>query len=176
MCVSHTADHGERGPILPGYGKLHCDLNHSGSFDAASDPPERVESHRMQTVSLTVALLAILLFYGGPFLIVGVWLARWRQRPESPRWRWAMSWVSLSLATVALGAWIGTFSPIPQNGGAAEGLEQFRRGVTTTLTFLSGAFVAALIAKGKGRAWTVASALIIPLQCLMWFGSASIGR
>jgi hypothetical protein len=132
-----------------------------------------VESHWMRTVAL---LASILLFYGGPFLIVGVWLARWRQRPESPRWRWVMSWVSLSLATVALGAWIGTFTPIPQDVGAAEGLERLRRGVTTTLTFLSGAFAAGLIAKGKGRAWTVASALIIPLQFLMWFGLALIGR
>ena len=117
-------------------------------------------------------LALVVLFYGGPLLIVGVWLARWRQRPESPRWRWVMSWVSLALATVALGAWLGTFTPIPPD--PVEGFAPLRHGLTTSLTFLSGAFVAALLAKGKGRAWTVASALIIPLQWLMWFGFSVI--
>ena len=77
-----------------------------------------------------------------------------------------MSWLSLSLATVALGAWIGIFAPIPQDRGVEEGFERLRHGTTTTLTFLSGAFASALLAKGKGRVWTVASTLIIPLQ---WF-------
>jgi len=129
--------------------------------------------HWMQTVAL---LALMLLFYGGPVLIVGVWLTRWRQRPESPRWRWVISWVSLSLATFAVGAWIGTLTPIPQDRDAGEALGRLGHGITTTITFLSGAFVAALIAKGKGRAWTVASALIIPLQWLMWFGLPLIGR
>ena len=129
----------------------------------------------MRTVAIlagTVALLAnFVLLYGGPFLILGVWLARWRHRREFPRWRWVMSWVSLSLATVAIGAWTGTFTNIfPDHLGTGEIIERLRHGVTTSLAFLSCAFVAALLAKGKGRAWTVASALIIPLQWLMWFG------
>jgi hypothetical protein len=120
----------------------------------------------------TVALLArIVLLYGGPFLIIGAWLARWMQTPASPRWRWVMSWVSLSLATVAIGAWTGTFTNIfPDHLVVGEAIERLRHGVNTSLAFLSCAFVAALLAKGKGRAWTVASALIIPLQWLMRFG------
>ena len=81
-----------------------------------------------------------------------------------------MSWVSLSLAIIAIGAWTGTFTNILPDPGAGEGIERLGHGVTTSLTFLSGAFVAALLAKGKGRTWTVASALIIPLQWFMWFG------
>jgi hypothetical protein len=136
---------------------------------------KRVRFSLMRTIALlagTVALLAnFALLYGGPFLIVGVWLARWRHRHEFPRWRWVMSWVSLSLATVATGAWTGTFTNIfPDHLGAGEVIERLRQGVTTSLAFLSCAFVAALLAKGKGRAWTVASAFIIPLQWLMWFG------
>jgi hypothetical protein len=119
----------------------------------------------------TVALLArIVLLYGGPFLIIGAWLARWMQTPESPRWRWVMSWISLSLATVAIGAWTGTFTNIfPHHLVVGEAIERLRQGVNTSLAFLSCAFVAAVLAKGKGRAWTVASALIIPVQCLMSF-------
>ena len=126
-------------------------------------------------VFLLRPLAGIVLLYGSPFLIVGIWLARWRHKPESPLWRWVMSWVSLSLVTVAIGAWTGTFPNIfPDHLGAGGAIERERHGVTISLAFLSCAFVAALLAKGKGRAWTVASALVIPLQWLVWFGPRAI--
>jgi hypothetical protein len=117
----------------------------------------------------TGILASWLLFYASPFLIFGVWLVRLRQTPESPRWRWAMSWVSLSLATAAVGAWLGTFTRAPHDIG--ESLYRMRHGVATTCTFLYCALAAALVAKGKGRVWTVASALVIPFWWLIAFHS-----
>jgi hypothetical protein len=80
----------------------------------------------------------------------------------TPRWRGVMSWISISLATATLGAWTGTLTSIRQEA-IEQIIEHLRHGVNTSLTFSAGAVVAAFFAKGKGRGWTAASALIVPL-------------
>jgi hypothetical protein len=54
-----------------------------------------------------IAFLGVFLFVN-PVLIAWVWFMRLNEIPVSPQWRWVMSWISISLATVAFGAWIGT--------------------------------------------------------------------
>jgi hypothetical protein len=80
-----------------------------------------------------------------------------------------MSWVALLLATAALGAWAATLSNIHQ-ATIERTIKQLGHGVNTSLTFSAGAVVAALLAKGKGRAWAAAaSSCIVPLYFVsMW--------
>jgi hypothetical protein len=125
----------------------------------------------MQKVVILAGLLASLaVYYGHPFLMAGLWLARLpRQKPVSPPWRGVMSWLSLSLASAAFVAWrfvwanMGNMDPVT--------IKYERLGFYAFLAFTSGALVTALLAKGKWRVWTATAALIIPVQYLIWFGS-----
>ena len=109
----------------------------------------------------------IVLLYGNPLLITCLWLMRLAGNgPESPLWRLVLSWLSLSLATAAVGIfWIATLtSAYPQPTAIAP----LRFGFYASLTAASGAVLAALFAKGKGRAWAAVSALIVPFNWIMW--------
>ena len=118
----------------------------------------------MQKFAITAL---IILLYGNPLLIGYLWLTQLTsEKLLSPPWRRVMSWLALSLATAAVGVfWIATLTnafPKP------EAIAPLRIGFYTSLTFASGAVVAALLATGKRRAWTVASALIVALNWVMW--------
>ena len=111
----------------------------------------------------------ITLVCGYPILIACLWLMRLRQGPDSPPWRGVMSWISISLATAALGAWAGTLTGMGQQQHFEQFIQHLRHGVDTGLTFCASTFVAALFAKGRVRVWSAASALIVPIYFfLMW--------
>ena len=98
---------------------------------------------------------------GYAVLVASLWLVQLRQRPVSPRWRGVMSWVSVSLATAALGAWTGTLIG-PRYQTIEQSIRLLRHGTNTSLTFCIGAVVTALLAKGRVRKWTAVSALMGP--------------
>jgi hypothetical protein len=120
-----------------------------------------------------IAFLGVFLFVN-PVLIAWVWFMRLNEIPVSPQWRWVMSWISISLATVAFGAWIGTATNVPQKTIELT-IEQLRYGVNTGLEFSFSAVVAALFANGRGRSLTAASALIPTLVYpISWVASVSL--
>jgi hypothetical protein len=120
-------------------------------------------------------LLAGTFLFVDAVLIACLWLIRLKESPVSPRWRWIMSWASISLATAALGAWIGTLTYLHQKT-IEQTIHQTQHGVHVGLALSLTAVVAALLAKGKGRSWTAASALIIPgFIYPIWVASAVLG-
>jgi hypothetical protein len=76
-----------------------------------------------------------------------------------------MSWVSLSLATVAVGAWIGTWTSLNQ------GILHTRPDFSIIVTFVCAALATALVAQGKGRVWAVGAAFILPFWWFMFLHS-----
>ena len=114
----------------------------------------------MRTFELWM-MLEIALLLGYPILVASLWLMRFRQGRVFPPWRGVMSWVAVSLATAALGAWTGTFFFARQTT-IEQSIQHLRNGVNTSLTFCASAVVAAFLAKGKVRVWTAVSALIVP--------------
>jgi len=133
---------------------------------------KRVESFGMWYVSM---LVSIALLCGYPILIACLWLMRLRQMPQSPRWRGVMSWVSISLATAALGAWTGTLTGM-HHQNLEQLIQHLHHGVNTSLAFCAAAFVTALFAKGKVRVWSAVSALVVPLYfSLGWIASRYSG-
>jgi hypothetical protein len=120
-----------------------------------------------------IAFCGVFLFVN-PVLIACVWFMRLNEIPVSPQWRWVMSWISISLATVAFGAWIGTATNVPQKTIELT-IEQLRYGVNTGLAFSSTAVAAALFANGRGQSLTAASALIPTLVYpISWVASATL--
>jgi hypothetical protein len=120
-----------------------------------------------------IAFCGVFLFVT-PVLIAHVWFMLLKEIPASLQWRWVMSWLSISLATVAFGAWIGTASNFPQET-IEQTIEQLRYGVSISLAFSFSAAGAALFAKGKGRSLTAASALIPTLVYpISWVASVSL--
>ena len=114
------------------------------------------------------ALLAILgiLLYGNPLLILALWYTRLAGSvPTIKRWRSAMSWASLTLATIALVSfWVFGFAAhYPQPISNLVRLILF-------LCFFStaGALVTALLGEGKLKWWIVLSSVLIPFNFLAW--------
>jgi hypothetical protein len=116
--------------------------------------------------AVLVAALIVLL-YLNPILIAWVWLRQvTKRRPVSPKWRTAMSWLSLSFTTIAVvifwTATLGSRYPEPSSRSA------LRLGLYSSLTFATAAIVTAFLGEGKERKWAAISAFIIPLNWVMW--------
>jgi len=77
-----------------------------------------------------------------------------------------MSWLSLSLATIAVvifwTATLGSHYPEPSSRSA------LRLGLYSSLTFATGAIVTAFLGEGNERKWAAISAFIVPLDWVMW--------
>jgi hypothetical protein len=109
----------------------------------------------------------VVLLYVNPLLIACIWLMRLtEQKLISSLWRSRMAWTSLSLATAAVGIfWVATLSnkyPEP------HAIASLRLGFNLSLIAAVSALLAAALAKGRGRVLTAVSALIAPLNWIMW--------
>ena len=109
----------------------------------------------------------IALVYLNPFLLIWLWLRRLLKRsPVGRMWKAVMSWAALSLSTLAVGAFWIAASLARYPDPSPHKIVQI--GFCSSLISAAGAIVAALLGEGKERTWVAISALIVPLNWLMW--------
>src|SRR5262245_12156894 len=116
--------------------------------------------------SVGVGALVVLL-YVNPLAVLVLWIARFNaNEPALPRWRLAMSWLSLAFVTIALVAfWLPTLShayPLP------EAATPLRLGFRISLSSAAAAIITAMFSIGWRRIVTALCAFIIPLNWIMW--------
>jgi hypothetical protein len=115
--------------------------------------------------ALAIAVLVALVL-GNPVLLLWTWVRRFmRGKSSAPKWRIAMLWASMVLATAAvLTFWITSFfapPPDPKNEFA------MKIGMRLSLLLASAAFVAAISSEGPERKWVAFSSLAVPLNWIM---------
>jgi hypothetical protein len=108
----------------------------------------------------------VFLLYANPFLIAALWINKLFGRAVvQPRWRSAMSWVSLIAATMGVASFWLTASSLRFSGSVNR---MQRAGIVLSLFCALLGTLAGLFGKGKSSKWAAVSALLIPLNWIMW--------
>jgi peptidoglycan biosynthesis protein MviN/MurJ (putative lipid II flippase) len=117
--------------------------------------------------SIIIGVL-IALLYGNPALLLWTWVRRFKRgKSSAPKWRIAMLWTSMVLATAAvLAFWVTIFfapSTYPEREIA------MKLGTRLTLVVASIAILTAILGEGPERKWVAPSSLVIPSHWIMAF-------
>jgi peptidoglycan biosynthesis protein MviN/MurJ (putative lipid II flippase) len=115
--------------------------------------------------AMIIAVL-IVLVYGNPALLLWTWVRRFKRAESSaPKWRIAMLWVSMVLATAAvLAFWITVFVA-PSFHPQREII--MRIGLRLSVLLASVALLSTVFGEGPERKWVAFSSLVVPCNWIM---------
>jgi peptidoglycan biosynthesis protein MviN/MurJ (putative lipid II flippase) len=124
------------------------------------------ERNKLSLVNAIIIAVLIVLVYGNPALLLWTWVRRFKRRESSaPKWRIAMLWISMVLATAAvLAFWITVFvapSSYPQREIV------MRLGMRLSVLVASVALLTAILGEGPERKWVAFSSLAVPCHWIM---------
>jgi len=108
----------------------------------------------------------IVLVYGNPALLLWTWVRRFKRgESAAPKWRIAMLWVSMVLATAAvLAFWITVFVA-PSFHPQREIIMKI--GLRLSVLLASFALLSAVFGEGPERKWIAFSSLVVPCNWIM---------
>jgi hypothetical protein len=125
-----------------------------------------IRLYKLFLVNAIIIAVLIVLVYGNPALLLWTWVRRFKRGESSaPKWRVAMLWMSMVLATAAvLAFWITVFvapSFYPQREVV------MRIGTRLSVLAASIALLTAILGEGPERKWVVFSSLVVPSHWIM---------
>jgi hypothetical protein len=117
-------------------------------------------------VNTFIIAVLVAFVFGNPALLLWTWVRRlMRGKSSAPKWRIAMLWISMVLATAAvLAFWITAFIPLSSYPQRELVL---KIGARISLLAASGAILTAIFGEGPERKWVAFSSLIVPVHWIM---------